>query len=81
MVRTTRRQLQHNVKVPRIRSDLRQKALRFHGLSTWNAMSLVAKCIDKFTEFKRVLSAMVHDLFGDHPVWLMIYNGNIFDYE
>ena len=58
----------NNMKVPMCRSDLGRKAIRYRGPTAWNRLPNVAKGIDMFVEFKRWVSARIHNLFGDHPV-------------
>ncbi len=66
--RITRGQHKHNVKVGMCRSELGRKAIRFRCPYTWNNLPVVAKGLERFLDFKRWVSAKVHDLFGDHPV-------------
>ncbi len=66
--RLTRGQLPHNMEEPNIHSELGHKAISWRGPLCWNKLPNVAKCTDKFVEFKRYDSAKVYDLFGDHSV-------------
>ena len=56
------------MKAPTCRSELGRRAVWYRGPSVWNNLPQVAKGLEKFMDFKRWVSARVHDLFGDHPV-------------
>ena len=56
-----------NVTVPRVRTNMGQCSISYRGLNFWNKLPLEAKLVPKFVSFKRIVSSMVHQLFGDHP--------------
>ncbi len=53
--------------VPRARSGMGQKAIAHRGPKFWNGLPYEVKVTTVFSTFKRLLSIMVHQLFGDHP--------------
>ena len=57
----------HDMVVPRVRSGMGQRAITYRGPKFWNNLPLDVKNVTVFSTFKRLLSTMVHHLFGDHP--------------
>ncbi len=66
-VRPIRGNHRYDMVVPRVRSSMGEKAIAYRGPSFWNFLPVDVKCVTVFSSFKRVLSTMVHELFGDHP--------------
>ena len=60
-------QNKRNVVVPKVRTSMGQRAVSVRGPVFWNNLPLEAKLEPKFVTFKRIVSSMGHQLFGDHP--------------
>ena len=56
-----------NFIIPRLRTSMGQRAIRYRGPVFWNCLPLEAKSALKFDSFKQIVSGMVHQLFGNHP--------------
>ena len=63
----TRGNRNNNTIVPRVRTNMGQKSFEFRGPSFWNKLPNDLKTVGVFRSFKRMISGMVHQLFGDHP--------------
>ena len=63
----TRGHSSNNMIIPQTRTNMGQKGICFRGPSFWNKLPVELKVVSVFRSFKRLLSGMVHQLFGDHP--------------
>ena len=63
----TRGKSNNNMVIPQIRTNMGQKGICFRGPSFWNRLPNDLKVVRVFRSFERLLSGMVHQLFGDHP--------------
>ncbi len=63
----TRGKSSNNMVIPAVRTGMGQKGIGYRGPSFWNKLPHDLKVVDVFRSFKRMISSMVHQLFGDHP--------------
>ena len=63
----TRGKSSNNMIIPKCRTNMGQKGIAFRGPSFGNMLPHDLKVVRVFAQFKRLISGMVHQLFGDHP--------------
>ena len=63
----TRAAHRNDLSLPAFHLDMTRRAFRYRGPSFWNKLPHDLKVVSVFVRFKRMISSMVHQPFGDHP--------------
>ena len=63
----TRDKSSNDMIIAKVRSGMGQKGIAYRGPAYLNKLPQELKIVSISTQFKRMLSSMVHQLFGDHP--------------
>ena len=57
------------MKVPRMRTCIGQQSFNYRGPKFWNGLPVDVRKLNKYLEFKRVVSRDILNLFENHPTW------------